>query len=218
MNLLVTAGPTREFVDDVRYLSNLSSGRMGYAVAAAGAAAGHKTVLVSGPTALSCPPGVERVEVESAEEMYRAIKDRWEWTEALVMAAAVADYRPAVRLSGKIKKGPREALGLDLVRTRDVLAELGRDKGKRVLVGFALETDGLLAEASRKLGQKNLDAVVANSLENLGSENASGSILLPDGKVERWTNLPKAEFGRRLVALVGQLGQRERLTGGGEAQ
>ncbi len=202
MNLLVTAGPTREFVDDVRYLSNLSSGRMGYAVAAAGAAAGHAVVLVSGPTALSAPPGVERIDVESAEEMYQALKARWAWAEALVMAAAVADYRPAMRMPGKMKKGPRESLSLELVRTRDILTDLSQDKGGRVLLGFALETDGLMAEASRKLGQKNLDAVLANSLENLGSENASGSLLMPDGKVERWTDLPKAEFGRKLTAVV----------------
>ncbi len=202
MNLLVTAGPTREFLDDVRYLSNLSSGRMGYAVAAAGVAAGHRVVLVSGPTDLPCPPGVERLEVESAEEMHAALKARWAWAEALIMAAAVADYRPAVRLPGKLKKGPRESLALELVRTRDILAELSQDKGNRILLGFALETDGLMAEASRKLGQKNLDAVLANSLENLGAENASGSLLMPDGKVERWTNLPKAEFGKRLVTAV----------------
>jgi len=202
VNLLVTAGPTREFVDDVRYLSNLSSGRMGYAVAAAGAAAGHAVVLVSGPTALSAPPGVERIDVESAEEMYQALKARWAWAEALVMAAAVADYRPAMRMPGKMKKGPRESLSLELVRTRDILTDLSQDKGGRVLLGFALETDGLMAEASRKLGQKNLDAVLANSLENLGSENASGSLLMPDGKVERWTDLPKAEFGRKLTAVV----------------
>ena len=202
MNLLVTAGPTREFLDEVRYLSNLSSGRMGYAVAAAGAAAGHKTILVSGPTALSTPAGVERMDVESTEEMYQALQSRWGWTEALVMAAAVADYRPAMRMPGKIKKGPRESLSLELVRTRDILMELSQDKGNRVLLGFALETDGLMAEASRKLGQKGLDAVLANSLENLGAENASGSLILADGKAERWTDLPKAEFGRRLVEVV----------------
>ena len=205
MNLLVTAGPTREFVDDVRYLSNLSSGRMGYAVAAAGAGAGHAVTLVSGPTDLASPPGVTRIDVETADEMLAALQRLWPEAGALVMAAAVADFKPARRLPGKLKKAGREALTLELVPTPDILGTLAPLKGKRIVVGFALETDGLLAEATRKMGAKSLDAVVANSLENLGSDRATGTLIEASGASETWTDLPKAEFGRRLVALVERL-------------
>ena len=208
MNILVTAGPTREFVDDVRYLSNLSSGKMGYAIAEAAQKAGHAVTLVSGPTALQPPPGVSLIDIESAEEMYRAALKAWPDTQALVMAAAVADYRPALRTPGKMKKAERGALTLELVRTRDILAELSSRKENRILIGFALETESLLAEATRKLTQKSLDAVVANSLENLGSDHATATVIEADGASQTWTALPKLELGRRLVALV------ERLAGG----
>ena len=205
MNLLVTAGPTREFLDEVRFLSNLSSGRMGYAIAGAARRAGHAVTLVSGPTGLPAPEGVVRVDVESASEMLDAIRSRWAAAEALVMAAAVADWRPALRMPGKMKKDGQERLSVEMVRTPDILLELSKDKGNRLLVGFALETDGLLAEASRKMGTKSLDVVVANSLENLGSERASATVLTQDGQARPWTDLPKDEFGKRLVALVEEL-------------
>ena len=205
MNLLVTAGPTREFLDEVRFLSNLSSGRMGYAVAGAARRAGHAVTLISGPTDLPAPEGVARVDVESASEMLDALRSRWAGAEALVMAAAVADWRPALRMPGKMKKGGQEKLSVELVRTPDILLELSRNKGNRILIGFALETDGLLAEASRKMSAKSLDAVVANSLENLGSERASATVLTPDGQARPWTDLPKDEFGERLVALLAEI-------------
>ncbi len=205
MHVLVSAGPTREFLDDVRFLSNLSSGRMGYAIAQAAAEAGHAVTLVSGPTALVPPAGVARVEVESAEEMFRALEKAWKNAEVLVMAAAVADYRPELRMPGKMKKEGRERLSLELVRTRDILSELAAVKGGRVLIGFALETDALLAEATRKLAVKSLDAVVANSLENLESDHATATVLSADGSSETWTDLPKREFGRRIVVLAERL-------------
>lgn len=205
MHLLVTAGPTREYLDDLRFLSNLSSGLTGHAIAAAAAAAGHRVTLVSGPTGLPAPPGVEVVEVETSEEMHGALRTRWASAQALVMAAAVADWRPRLRMPGKMKKAARSEMTLELVRTRDILAALMEDKGGRVVVGFALETDGLLAEATRKLAEKRLDAVVANSLENLGAGRATATVIEASGASETWTDLPKAEFGRRLVALVERL-------------
>ncbi len=205
MNLLVTAGATREFLDEIRFLSNLSSGKMGYAVALAAAAAGHAVTLVSGPTDLPVPPGVTCARVESAREMLDALKKRWDKTDALVMAAAVADYRPALRMPGKMKKAGADELTLHLVRTPDILSELAKDKGLRVLIGFALETEGLLAEATRKLSAKSLDAVVANSLENLGSDHGTVTVIEASGKTETWTNLPKADLGRNLVALCERL-------------
>ena len=205
MDLLVTAGPTREHLDEVRFLSNLSSGRMGYAVARAGAAAGHRVTLVSGPTALEAPDGVRRLEVESAAEMHREVRKAWPSCRALVMAAAVADWRPALRQPGKMKKDGLRTATLELVRTPDILAELGPEKAGRIVVGFALETEGLLAEAARKLAAKNLDAIVANSLENLGGDSASATLIEASGAGETWTGLPKDEIGRRLVALVERL-------------
>lgn len=205
MHLLVTAGPTREHLDEIRFLTNLSSGRMGFAVAAAGAEAGHRVTLVAGPVELATPPGVTRVDVESAREMLAALKTRWSDADAIIMAAAVADYRPAMRLPGKIKRAGQDTLVLELVRNPDVLAELAKDKGDRVAIGFALETDGLLAEATRKLGAKSLDAVAANSLENLGGDRGTLTVVLADGTSETWADLPKAELGRRLVALADRL-------------
>lgn len=210
MDFLVTAGPTREFLDEIRFLSNLSSGKMGYAVAAAAAGAGHAVTLVSGPTDLPSPPGVIRVDVESAREMLDALKRGWDGADALVMAAAVADYRPAVRMPGKMKKAGADELSLQLVRTPDILSDLAKDKGRRVLIGFALETEDLLAEASRKLSAKSLDAVVANSLENLGSDRGTVTVIEASGKTETWTDLPKADLGRRLVGLCERLA-REKL-------
>ena len=210
MNLLVTAGATREFLDEIRFLSNLSSGKMGTAIAAAAAEAGHAVTLVSGPTHLPTPPGLTRVDVESAQEMLDTLKQRWDRADALVMAAAVADYRPALRMPGKMKKAGADELTLQLVRTSDILSELARDKGRRVLVGFALETEGLLAEATRKLSAKSLDAVVANSLENLGSDHGTVTVIEASGRSETWTNLPKTDLGRRLVTLCERLAREKR--------
>ncbi len=205
MNLLVTAGATREFLDEIRFLSNLSSGRMGTAIARAAAEAGHAVTLVSGPTDLPTPPGVTRVDVTSAREMLDALTARWDRADALIMAAAVADYRPALRMPGKMKKAGTDELVLQLVRTPDILGELAKDKGRRVLIGFALETEGLLAEATRKLSAKSMDAVVANSLENLGSDRGTVTVLSASGETETWTDLPKTELGRRLTALCERL-------------
>jgi phosphopantothenoylcysteine decarboxylase/phosphopantothenate--cysteine ligase len=205
VNLLVTAGATREFLDEIRFLSNLSSGKMGYAIALAAAQAGHAVTLVSGPTDLALPPGVTGVDVESAQEMLDALKKRWDKADALVMAAAVADYRPALRMPGKMKKTGTDELTLQLVRTPDILSELAQKKERRVLIGFALETYGLLAEATRKLSAKSLDAVVANSLENLGSDHGTVTVIEASGRSETWTNLPKTDLGRRLVTLCERL-------------
>lgn len=139
LRLLVSAGPTREYLDPVRFLSNPSSGRMGYAVAEAARDRGAEVVLVSGPTALPDPWGVEVVRVESALEMRKALLDRYPWAQAVVMAAAVADYRPAETLKDKEPKAEAEKL-LRLVPNPDILRELGERKEGRVLVGFAMET------------------------------------------------------------------------------
>lgn len=161
--VLVTAGPNREAIDPVRFISNRSTGKMGYALAAAAWRRGAEVVLVSGPTALEPPYGVRRVDVVSAAEMHAAVRKEIGGATVLLMTAAVADYRPAHPAQQKLKKG-RGPLALELVRTVDILGDLATRKGHRVFVGFAAETQDMEANAQRKLRDKNLDLIVANDV------------------------------------------------------
>ncbi|OUN58869.1 bifunctional phosphopantothenoylcysteine decarboxylase/phosphopantothenate--cysteine ligase CoaBC [Alistipes sp. An66] len=166
--LIVTAGATIESIDPVRFISNHSSGKMGYAIAGELAARGAAVTLVSGRTALATPPGVERVDVLSADEMYDAAVRAFDEADGAVMCAAVADYTPAEVSATKIKKGDGE-LFIRLRRTRDIAAELGARKGGRLLVGFALETHDEEAHAESKLERKKFDFIVLNSLRDAGA-------------------------------------------------
>ena len=166
--LIVTAGATIEAIDPVRFISNHSSGKMGYAIAGELAARGAEVTLVSGRTALPVPPGVERVDVLSAEEMYEAAVKAFAAADGAVMCAAVADYTPAEVSDTKLKKGDGE-LFIRLRRTRDIAAELGARKEGRLLVGFALETDDEEAHAESKLERKHFDFIVLNSLRDAGA-------------------------------------------------
>ena len=166
--LIVTAGATIEAIDPVRFISNHSSGKMGYAIAGELAARGAEVTLISGRTALPVPPGVERVDVLSAEEMYDAAVRAFEAADGAVMCAAVADYTPAEFSDTKLKKGDDE-LFIRLRRTRDIAAELGARKGGRLLVGFALETHDEEAHAESKLERKKFDFIVLNSLRDAGA-------------------------------------------------
>ena len=167
-HVLVTAGPTEEPIDPVRYVSNRSSGAMGYRLAEAARDRGARVILVSGPTALAAPHGVNLVAVRSAEEMQQAVAAHVAAATVVIAAAAVSDYRPAQASPSKLKKrdGP---LGLELVRTPDILKGLGESKGGRLLVGFAAETEDLVANARRKLEAKNLDLIVANDVAAPGA-------------------------------------------------
>jgi phosphopantothenoylcysteine decarboxylase/phosphopantothenate--cysteine ligase len=175
MRILVTAGPTCEDLDPVRYLTNRSSGRMGYAVAAAAVARGHDTVLVSGPTAIEPPPGARLVPVRSAADMLEACLAEFDSCDAAVLVAAVADYRPAEPSAEKIKKDGD--LVLYLTRTEDIARRLGERKTRQVLVGFALESDEGHANAQRKLESKNLDAIVLNHPDTFSSATVSAEVL-----------------------------------------
>ena len=179
MRFLVTAGPTREAIDPVRFLSNRSSGKTGFAIAAAAVARGHDVTLVAGPTALTPPKRVRRVVVESALDMFDAALAAFEHVDAVIMSAAVADYRPAHPSSTKLKKTGSE-LHLELVPNPDILAELGRRKRHQVLIGFALETNDLVANARGKLRRKNLDLIVANGPGNLGADTSEVRFLSDD--------------------------------------
>jgi len=169
MRMLVTAGPTREFIDDVRFLSNPSTGKMGYAVAEEAISRGHDVVLISGPTCLSPPPGATFVPIVSAQNLADAVEEHFPSVDALVMTAAVADYRPATRARGKLKKEQTDLLRLELVRTTDVLKTVSRKRTRQVLVGFAVESEAIPERGLRKLTDKGLDLLVANGVPSFGA-------------------------------------------------
>lgn len=171
MKLLVSAGPTREFFDSVRFISNPSSGKMGYAIAREAARRGHEVTLVSGPVALKPPKDVKLVTVTTAAEMARACKHAFGKTDAAIMTAAVCDYRPVNPAKQKLAKKARVKRVL-LEPTEDIAASLGKKKGRRVLVGFAMEDHDARRHAERKLAKKNCDLIVLNGPENVGSDLA----------------------------------------------
>jgi phosphopantothenoylcysteine decarboxylase/phosphopantothenate--cysteine ligase len=169
MHVLVTAGPTREYLDDVRYLSNASSGRMGYAIVEAALRAGWRVTLVSGPVELAPPAGCELVRVTTTAEMRDACVAHFPGCDGVIAAAAVCDYKPTRRVAGKIKKvgGP---VTIEMIETDDVLAELGANKGDRWVVGFALEAQNPRENALQKLRRKNCDWIVLNHPSAIGAE------------------------------------------------
>ncbi len=214
MKFLITAGPTREHLDDVRFLSNASSGRMGYAIARAAARAGHQVHLVSGPVSLLPPPGVHLIRVTSTEEMHRACARLFPKVDCLIGAAAPADYTPVERARGKSKKGPGVRT-LRLKPTVDILATLGARKKRQVIIAFALEVQNALRNARKKLVKKNADAILLNSPETMGAARASGLIMARNGSQLPFRNLTKAQIGRRLVRLAEELaGERPAPTAG----
>lgn len=200
MRVLVTAGPTREPLDPVRYLSNRSSGRMGYAIARALLRRGHRVVLVSGPTVLRPPQGASVVWVETAREMLAACRRHWKGCDAVIGVAAVADWRPAQAARAKLKSGA-EAMHLELVRNPDVLATLARGKGLRKAYGFALESGDGRVEALRKLQEKNLDAIVLNGPEVQGARTGVLRVLDADGVERRLGPASKERLAAELVKI-----------------
>jgi phosphopantothenoylcysteine decarboxylase / phosphopantothenate---cysteine ligase len=205
--VLVTAGPTVEDIDPVRFVSNRSSGRMGYRLAEAARDRGATVTLVSGPTELPAPAGIERVSVRSAEEMARAVASHAADVDVVVMAAAVSDYRPAVVSDVKVKKADG-GLTLEMVRTTDILRTLGQAKGSRFLVGFAAETDHLQEHARRKLRDKNVDLMVANTVgqeaSGFASDQNAAVLMDADGEVD----VPltsKRELAERIWDRVAEL-------------
>jgi phosphopantothenoylcysteine decarboxylase/phosphopantothenate--cysteine ligase len=201
VRILVTAGPTREHLDDIRFLSNASSGRMGYAISRAVVASGHEAVLVCGPTPVLPPEGPGVVSVTSALEMRDAVLEAFPDVDAVFMTAAVGDYRPQDRVPGKIKKG-EGPMTLRLVRTPDILAELGGMKGTRTLVGFALEAADGLENARKKLVAKNLDCIVLNAPATVGADVSDFTLLFPDGSTDRYMSVTKDFLALCLVSLV----------------
>lgn len=211
MRLLVTAGPTREYLDPVRYLSNRSTGTLGYCIASAAARRGHQVTLITGPVALAPPAGVTVVQIVSAADLAREVLSAWPECDAVVMTAAVADYTPANVAAQKIKK-TGQPMVVTFVPTTDVLAELGRRKqpAQRIM-GFSLETSDGLAEARRKLLEKNCDFMVLNSPANFGDVRATVTVLCRDGRADELADMSKPDLAGRLLELLEAAGAQDYL-------
>lgn len=211
--VLVTAGPTCERIDPVRFVSNFSSGKMGYAIARAARNRGAKVTLVSGPTCLAPPCGVETVRVTSAVEMRDEVLRRAEAATIVIKAAAVSDYRPEKTVDKKIKKEETADMVLRMEKNPDILAELGRIKQDQLLVGFAAETFDLIENAREKLQRKNLDLIVANDVTEEGAgfdvDTNIVRFVFPDGRVEELPCMSKADVAERLLDTVCRLRRKE---------
>ncbi len=208
MHFVITAGPTREPLDPVRFISNRSTGKMGFALAEAAVEAGHTVTLVAGPVTLPTPAGVERVDIETAVEMLTAVQDALPQADVYISCAAVADWRPAVRSETKLKKSEMTGTLL-LERNPDILKTILPLKGNKVFVGFAAETGEPTAEAARKLKEKGLDLIVANDVTapgaGFGTETNRVTLLYADGKREVLPQQSKLDVARRIVAVAAQL-------------
>ena len=201
-NILVTAGPTIEAIDPFRYITNHSSGKMGYAIAEDAAKRGANVLLVSGQTVLDCPERVERINVRSAREMYDAVHEHFEWADAVIKTAAVSDYRPKETSDHKIKKSG-ENLILELVPNPDILKSLGERKTHQVLVGFAAETQNVIEYAEDKIRKKNLDFIVANNIAKEGagfkSDTNIATIIDRDGIITEHEQMQKSKLGNVIL-------------------
>ena len=205
MKVLVTAGPTQEAIDPVRYITNHSTGKMGYAIAKMAMYRGAEVTLVSGPTALTAPMFVDTVPVVSAQDMYEAVMERAGEQDIIIKAAAVADYRPASVADEKIKKS-EDSSALVLERTRDILAALGEQKGNTILCGFSMETEHMLENSRKKLVKKNLDMIAANNLKEQGAGFATDTnvltLITQDGEKQLELMSKEAAANELLDALL----------------
>src|SRR5579863_802357 len=206
--VLVTADPTCEDLDPVRFLTNRSSGRMGYALAEAAARRGAHVILISGPVSLETPAGVERVDVRTTEEMHRAVLANLERATVVVMAAAVADYRPVMPHANKLKRG-KERLNIEFEPTTDILADISRRKGERLLIGFAAETEQVAEHSRRKLQEKGADLIVANDVTAPGAgfdhDTNIVTFFRADGREQSLPKLTKIQVAHRILDEVVEL-------------
>ncbi len=200
MRFLITAGPTREALDPVRYISNRSSGKMGYAIAEAAIEAGHNVVLISGPVNLNPPDAANLVSISTSDEMFEAVEQHSGECDVVVMSAAVADYKPATVSKEKIKKSGASR-SLPLAPTRDILASLPRER-KFLVVGFAAETQNIEANALKKLHEKNCDVIVANDARiAMESDENEVLVLFRNGKKQKISRAPKRIIARELIKI-----------------
>ena len=205
MRFLITAGPTREALDPVRYLSNRSSGKMGYAIAAAALAEKHEVILVSGPVALAAPAGAQLIRVTSGEEMFAALSAQFLLCDVFVMCAAVCDYKPVQSAPEKMKK-QRTRFSLELEPTRDILASLTSQPHDCLVVGFAAETEALEKNAARKLAEKNCDLLVANDVgrADIGMDSDDNEVMVfyKNGAPQKLPRQKKTKLARALLKIL----------------
>lgn len=205
---MVTAGPTREKIDPVRYITNHSSGKMGYAIAEEAARFGAEVVLISGPVSLQVPKGVRFISVESAEDMFNAVMGEYSSTDIVIKTAAVADYRPKIAYDDKVKKKDGAEV-LELERTKDILQQLGNEKKDQILIGFAAETNRVEEYARAKLKKKNADMIVANNVKEPGAGFATDTnivtIYKKDGSSLELPILSKQEVARRILVEAAKI-------------
>ena len=205
MRILITAGGTREYIDPVRFISNASSGRMGYALVRAALRAGHKVILITAPTSQRLPGGAKVVEAETAARMFEAVKKNFEMCDCLIMAAAVSDYTPARTAITKIKKS-NKSLTLRLKPTADILKWAGKHKRKnQIVVGFALEDKNLRQNAGIKLKEKNLDMIIANTTAAIGSDRSTVQIRTSVSSWIKIENASKAVIANKIIRLAEKL-------------
>lgn len=205
-HILVTAGPTVEAIDPFRYITNHSSGKQGYAIAERAAKRGAEVVLVSGPVQIKAPEGVEVISVNSARDMYAAVHEYFDWSDVVIKAAAVADYRPRVESQHKVKKSGHDDMTLELVRNPDILQSLGEIKSHQVLVGFAAETDNVVEYAMQKIAKKHLDFIVANNIARQGAgfkgDTNIATIIEANGQITETGQMSKHALGDAILDKV----------------
>ncbi|WP_307406440.1 bifunctional phosphopantothenoylcysteine decarboxylase/phosphopantothenate--cysteine ligase CoaBC [Neobacillus ginsengisoli] len=203
--VVITAGPTREKIDPVRYISNHSTGKMGYSLAEEAKKSGAHVVLISGPVQLPPPQGMEVVKVESAEEMYNAVMNHFGDADVVIKTAAVADYRPKIAYDHKVKKKPGDTF-IELERTKDILLELGKQKKKQVLVGFAAETDNVEEYAQKKLYTKNADMIVANNVKaegaGFGTDTNIVTLFKRQGEIKELPLMSKRAVAEKIIEEI----------------
>jgi phosphopantothenoylcysteine decarboxylase/phosphopantothenate--cysteine ligase len=202
--VVITGGATLEPIDEVRFISNRSSGKMAVALARVAARRGAETVLITGISAVEAPPGVRTARVETGAQMKQAIQDEWEDTDCIVMAAAVCDFKPKRAEKGKLRR--QDGLKLELISTDDILGSFSRKKNKRMMVGFALETEGEVERGKRKLVEKDLDLVITNNPlregTGFGSDSNAGYLIYRDGRVEEVPLMSKLDLSEKIFDAV----------------
>lgn len=202
MKILITAGPTREYIDPVRFISNPSTGRMGYLIAGECVKKGYEVILISGPTHLKEPDKVKYIKVETAEEMRKAVLKYFPQIDILIMSAAVSDWKPAIKVKEKIKR--KKEWKLKLVPNPDILKEVAKIKKKnQKVIGFALETKDILKNARRKLKKKNVDLIVANTTSFFGKGSPSEVVFIfKDGKAKKFKRIKKEDVAEKIISFL----------------
>ncbi|MCX8082650.1 MAG: hypothetical protein N3D17_04565 [bacterium] len=202
MKVLITAGPTREYIDPVRFISNPSTGKMGYLIAEECVRNGYEVILISGPVYLEIPSGIKCIKVETAEEMRKSVLKYLPQVDVLIMSSAVSDWRPAKKSKEKIKQ--KKDWSLKLIPNSDILKEVAKIKGdKHKIIGFALETEDIIKNAEKKLKEKKLDLIVANTPEFFGEGKPSKVIFISkEGQVIEYKKIKKEEVAKKIVSFL----------------